>query len=89
MDEHEKTAKAAQQVDAIIGFYIHLVIFVLVIALLFVVNWKATPELWWVQWPLLGWGIGVVAHALVVFGTSPSFISSWRLRKIKEFKDRM
>lgn len=48
------------------------------------INWIATPEVWWVQWPFLGWGIGVVAHALVVFGTAPTFISNWRLRKIKE-----
>ena len=89
MNEHEKAAKAAQQVEAITGFYIHLVVFVLVIALLFVVNRVATPELWWVQWPFLGWGIGVGAHALVVFGSMPNAITNWQLRKIKQLKDRM
>jgi hypothetical protein len=89
VNEHEKAAKAAQQVEAITGFYIHFVVFVLVIALLFIVNWTATPEVWWAQWPLLGWGIGVVAHALAVYGSTPQFIAKWQLRKIKELKDKM
>ena len=33
MNEHEKTVKAAQQVAAITGFYIHLAVFVLVMVL--------------------------------------------------------
>lgn len=89
MDEHEKAARAAKQVEALTGFYIHFIVFVFVIAVLFVANWLATPGVWWVQWPLLGWGIGVVAHGLVVFGSMPNFITRWQLRKIKELKDRM
>ena len=93
MNEHEKAAKAAQQVEAITGFYIHLVVFVLVMALLVVINWLATPELLWAQWPFLGWGIGVVAHYLLVFGgassSMTSWITNWQLRKIKQLKDKM
>jgi 2TM domain len=89
MNEHEKLVRAQGQVEAITGFYIHLVVFVLVMVLLFFINWKVLDELWWVQWPLLGWGIGVVAHALAVFGQQPRFITNWQLRKIKQLKDRM
>lgn len=89
MNEQEKVAKAAEQVDAIIGFYIHFTIFIFVIAGLVVVNWLASPGVWWVQWPLLAWCIGVGGHALIVFGNMPNFISNWRLRKIKQLRDRM
>jgi len=89
MNEHEKIAKAARQVEAITGFYIHLFIFALVMMSLLIVNALATPALWWVQWPLLGWGIGVAAHALAVFGRLPNVITRWQLRKIKELKERM
>lgn len=89
MNEHEKAVKAAQQVEAITGFYIHLVVFILVLALLFVINWQATPEIWWVQWPFLGWGIGLLVHGLIVFATAPNAITKWQLRKIKQLKDRM
>jgi hypothetical protein len=90
VNEHEKVAKAAQQVEAITGFYIHLVVFVLVMALLVVINWMTVADTgWWVQWPFLGWGLGVVLHALAVFGTTPQFITNWQLRKIKALKDKM
>jgi hypothetical protein len=84
MDEHERTVKAARQVEVMMGFYIHLVVFLLVCAGLVVVNWMATPDIWWAQWPFLGWGIGVLGHALCAFGSGPSFITRWRLQKIRE-----
>jgi len=89
MDEHEKLVRAQRQVEAITGFYIHLVVFILVMALLLVVNLTVLDELWWVQWPLLGWGIGIVAHAFAVFGQQPRFVTNWQLRKIKQLKDKM
>jgi 2TM domain-containing protein len=46
-------------------------------------------EVWWALWPFVGWGVGVVAHGLAVFGNMPNFITRWQLRKIKELKDRM
>jgi hypothetical protein len=90
VNEHEKAAKAAQQVEAITGLYIHLIVFVLVMALLFVINWATLEDnVWWVQWPLLGWGLGVALHAWAVYGSTPQFILNWQLRKIKELKDKM
>jgi hypothetical protein len=90
MDEHEKLVRARQQVEALTGFYIHLVVFVLVMLVLLAVNWLATPDVWWVQWPFLGWGIGVAGHALLVFDSgAPGFITTWQLRKIRELKDKM
>jgi uncharacterized membrane protein len=50
------------------GFYIHLAAYLVVNALLVGVNLLATPGRLWFYWPLLGWGIGVLAHALAVFG---------------------
>ena len=31
-----------------------------------------------------GWGIGIVAHALAVFGRASRFVAEWEDRKIKE-----
>ena len=49
------------------GLYIHLTAYVVVNALLVGINLATTPDRLWIQWPLLGWGIGVVAHAAAVF----------------------
>jgi len=45
------------------GFYIHLAAFVVVNALLLVINLLASPEHLWFQWPLIGWGLGILLHA--------------------------
>ena len=88
MDESEKLARAKRQVAAIKGFYIHLFVFVLVISTLLAVN-LATTSRWWVQWPFLGWGIGVLGHAVAVFGRVPRLVAKWEVRKIKELRDEM
>jgi hypothetical protein len=84
VNEHERTVKAAQQVEVMVGFYVHFAVFLLVCAGLASVNWFATPEGWWAQWPFLGWGVAVMFHALCAFGSGPNSIAGWRLRKIRE-----
>ena len=49
------------------GFYIHLTVFIVVNAVLFIIDAMSGTG-WWVPWPILGWGIGVIAHGLAVFG---------------------
>jgi hypothetical protein len=88
LNEQEKLARAKRQVAAIKGFYIHLFVFVVVMTTLFAIN-LATTGIWWVQWPFFGWGIGVLAHAVAVFGRMPSVIQKWETRKIQELKDKM
>jgi hypothetical protein len=88
MDEQEKLARARQQVAALKGFYIHLAVFVLVMAVLFIIN-LATASSWWVQWPLLGWGIGVLAHGVAVSGRVSQAVTDWEARKTKQLIDRM
>ena len=63
MDEKEKLARAKRMVVAMTGFYIHLAVFIVVIALLFIIN-SASSGPWWVQWVLIGWGAFVLAHGL-------------------------
>ncbi len=42
----------------------------------------------WFYWPLLGWGIGVVAHGFAVFGGGSFFGSEWEKKKIKEIVEK-
>lgn len=88
MYDSRKVALAKERVEAMTGFYIHLLVYVLVMALLTLVN-VVTADEWWVQWPLLGWGVGVLAHALIVFGQAPRAIRRWQVRKIKTLVDQM
>ncbi len=80
--DDERLAEVRRRVAAIKGFYIHLIVFVAVIVSLALLN-AASGDPWWVQWVLLGWGIGVLAHALAVFGRGSKLVSEWGKRKIK------
>jgi hypothetical protein len=42
----------------------------------------------WFYWPLLGWGIGLAAHGLSVFGLEGFWGPDWEERKIKEMIDK-
>lgn len=88
MDQQRKLVLAKQRVEAMTGFYIHAGVYAVVNTLLLLVN-AATDPVWWVQWPILGWGIGLAAHGLAVFGRTPQFVTHWQLRKIHEIKDRL
>jgi hypothetical protein len=70
-DQQQRYEKARARVQAIKGFYIHATVFVVVNIGLFVINALTSGlagGVWRFYWPLLGWGIGLGAHALGVFG---------------------
>ena len=52
------------------GFKIHFAAYVLVNLLLVAVNLLTTPDKLWFYWPLLGWGIGIIAHGAAIYYTS-------------------
>jgi 2TM domain len=87
MDNDQDYRRARRKVRSIRGFYIHLTVFVLVMAFLLIVN-LATSPVWWVQWPLFGWGLGVAIHAAAVFGRVGWLDSDWEEKKIKEMMAR-
>jgi fatty acid desaturase len=81
--DNAKLARARRRVAAIKGFYVHLLVFALVVAGLFAIN-AVSGGSWWVLWVLFGWGIGVVAHALAVFGRAPQAVADWEERKVRQ-----
>ena len=68
----EQFETAKERVELKLGFYIHLAVFVLVNALLTVIDLMTSPGELWFFWPLGGWGIGLVLHAIKVFSNGPS-----------------
>lgn len=84
-EEIERYKRAQEQVKNLKGFYIHLVIFVLVMAMIIYINLKFTPEYYWFFYVLLGGGIGLLFHALGTFNKNNVFSKEWENRKIQEF----
>lgn len=59
--------RAQARVEARLGFYWHAVVYLAVNLFLAILNLTQNPEDLWFHWPLLGWGIGLVAHGISVF----------------------
>lgn len=87
-DELYKAAK--ERVEEIKGFYVHLFIYIVINIGLILIDVLTSPFHLWFYWPLLGWGIGIAAHATSVFGIKGVLGKEWEERKIKEImnKDR-
>jgi hypothetical protein len=78
---YDEAKKRAQELKE---FYQHLVVYVLVNAFLFVINWLTSRGTWWFYWPLFGWGIGVAAHGASVFLSGGLWGKAWEERKIRQ-----
>lgn len=67
MTSQEAYKKAKKRVEKRIGFYIHLVVCFGVCVLLSILNLTVGGEYFWAKWPIIGWGTGVICHALFTF----------------------
>jgi len=76
--------KAAKRVEELKGFYGNLISYCIFIPFLFIINWRTSPQYYWAFWPMLGWGIGVVAHAFQVFGIG----KDWEERQIQKYLEK-
>jgi len=68
--EAELRRRAERRVRAKIGFRNNAVMYLFVNFGLAVLNLMTTPHYLWFLWSVFGWGIGLVAHGLSVYGTN-------------------
>ena len=81
MEQEERYKRAEARVKELKSFYSHLVIYVVVMVILFIVDLQDHGN-WWFYWPLMGWGIAVVIHAFNTFTTG------WEKRKVKQLMEK-
>ena len=79
---------ALERAEMLQGYYIHLLVYVVINAGLFFLNLltKGNDGGWWFYWPLAAWGIAVAIHTMVVF--SGVFSEGWKQRKAEEIYRR-
>ena len=75
-------ANAKKRVEDRMGFYIHLTVYLVVNTFLVILNLTFTKNYFWAIWPMLGWGIGLIIHALSAFMFTAK--SSWKKRLIEK-----
>ena len=78
-DRDSLEARARRRVRRKIGFYIHAFVYLMVNLGLYALN-QFTGELRWHQWPLMGWGLGLMIHGIVTFMSL--YTEGWRRRMI-------
>ncbi|WP_367752051.1 2TM domain-containing protein [Flavobacterium sp. WC2430] len=85
---------AYRRVKRIKGFYVHLLVYVLVNAFIVLSTFNrsllGSEVFWkWETWSTaLFWGIGLLSHGLSVFGRELFFGSDWEEKKIQELMDK-
>ncbi len=85
--EAEETVAFAR-VRRIKAFYLHIVKYVGVIAMLSIINLVTSPHYFWAAWPALGWGIGLIGHGLATFDMVPFLNADWEKRKVERYLGR-
>ena len=83
LEEMNRYQRAKDRVDEIKGFYVHLVVYLLVIPFLAYINYMTYWDFQWFWFPVLGWGAGLAAHGLSVFGLG----KKWEERKIRQLME--
>ncbi len=79
--------EAKRRVDRRLGLYIHLCVYLVVNTGLVLLNLLLTRGIAWSLAPLLGWGVGLLFHALAVFLNGPC--ATWKERMIEHELKKM
>ncbi|MFV8353631.1 histidine kinase [Flavobacterium sp. XS1P32] len=79
-NENNAYYKAKKRVEELKGFYGNLISYCCIIPFLIFINLKFSPHFQWFWFSAVGWGFGLIMHALKVYGYS----SNWEERKIQE-----
>jgi len=66
--ETQAVFRARKRAKAEVGFYVHLMSYLGVIAFLALMNLMTTGYPWFL-WPAFGWGMGIFSHYMAVFGS--------------------
>ena len=88
MDEEESYKRAKKRVGELRGFYEHLIAYVVVNIMLVIINLVTSPDTLWFYWVTIFWGIGVIWHAISVFGKRGKLGKNWEEKKIKEIMEK-
>ena len=84
--KESKYIRAKERVEELKKFYGNLTSYVVVISGLAALNYYVNEwSYMWFLWAALGWGIGILFHAIGTFNLNPFFGRDWEERKIKEY----
>lgn len=81
MKSQQNELTVQERAQAKVDFRIHLITYVVINSLLAAINLIFTPGYLWFIWPLMGWGIGIIAHAIKMSFSVKSSIKERMIEK--------
>ncbi|MGB3590056.1 MAG: 2TM domain-containing protein [Nonlabens sp.] len=85
----EKYTRAKARVGELRSFYNHLFVYLIVNTCIASFNYYVDGwQIPWFLFPLAGWGIGLLGHAMGTFGNNILTTKGWEERKIQELMER-
>ncbi len=87
MDE-EKYKRAKARVEELRKFYAHLISYIVVNIVLVAINLVTSPNQLWFYWVTAFWGIGLIWHAIRVFGKFGKEREEKKIEEIMEKEER-
>lgn len=87
LDATDVVRRARRRLAAEKSFYTHLTTYVVVISALFLINLLTNRSYWWFVWPAIGWGIGIIFHAVSTFSSFGMLGREWEDRRLKQLID--
>lgn len=76
---------ARRRAKAKMGFFTHAIVYAVVITVLTLLSFGRGQS--WSLWPAAGWGLGLLFHALGVFGFGAG--SSWEAKLVERERERL
>ena len=83
-NEDKVYERAQKRVKELKSFYGNLISYCIIIPFLIILNLITSPHEIWFYWPMLGWGIGLIAHGASVFAIG----KGWEEKKIREILEK-
>ncbi len=96
MEDHtiiEKRKRAKKRVEELKGFYIHLLVYIVInifIIAVMVISQSRKEDFslhYYNFTTAIFWGIGLLIHAMITFRLNPFFGKSWEDRMIQKYMD--
>jgi transcriptional regulator with XRE-family HTH domain len=81
--EQTEVFLAFRHVRKLRGLYSHIISYVVVMSGIAAINLILMPRVIWFIYPLLGWGIGIISHAVSVLNVLPWFGPEWERRQVE------
>lgn len=86
--EEWKIRRARKRVRRIKGFYGHFTSWAVFSAFFIFINLWTDPREFWAIYPIVSWGVGLVFHAVGVFGL-PGMSDDWEERMLERELERL